>query len=123
MGTILQSLAPLAALYLLNMILKTMGLGNLTKLSGSVGMATQAAVAASGDKNWRNQAGKAFDKAGGMVGGKSSFGNTTKADLRAEKRKEIRRKALGEAAKAGIGARVAGKGRAAALDSEEPNHR
>jgi hypothetical protein len=122
-GTILQSLAPLGALYLLHLILKATGLGNLTKLSGSIGMATQAAVAATGDKGMRNAAGAAFDGAAGKLGGRSSFGNTTKADQRSTLRKEIRKRALSDAVQVGLGSRVAGKGRIESLGAATDAYR
>jgi hypothetical protein len=86
-------------------------------------MATQAAVAATGDQGMRRSTGALFDGAAGKIGGRSSFGNTTKADVRSAKRKEIRKRALGTAAQVGLGSLIAGKGKAASLGSAADAYR
>lgn len=110
MSTILQAFAPLAALYVMHMVLKATGLGSLTKMTGSIGLATQAAVKASGDPNWSKKTGAMFDKAGSKFGLRAGYGTKTKAEERALKRKEIRRSALKAAAGVGLGALAGGAG-------------
>lgn len=51
MGTIGLSLVPVAAIIALKKILNAMGVGDITKLSGSLGMTTAATLAATGDKS------------------------------------------------------------------------
>lgn len=119
MNSILEALAPLASLYLMHMILKAAGLGGLTKLSGSVGLATQAAFKASGDKNWQKASAGAIDKAAGKIGGRSSYskltGQKNKADLRALERRSIRKAALGAGGTGALAALAGGAGVKGAL--------
>jgi hypothetical protein len=53
MGGLSYALAPLASIFVVKYILKQLGLGDITSLSGSLGMASGGAFAASGDSKGR----------------------------------------------------------------------
>ena len=104
MASFLQSLAPLVALYIMHRVLRAIGLGGLTKLSGSVGLATQAALAASGDPNWRRAGGRAFDQAASKIGGRASYGTKTRSEEKHLARRASMSTALDVAKKRGLAA-------------------
>lgn len=66
LGGFLHGLIPLAALFALKHLMKGLGLGDITKLSGAVGMAGSAALASSGDKNWARAGQAAMMNSRGM---------------------------------------------------------
>lgn len=61
----MSSLIPIAALLLVRKLLSAAGMGDITKVSGAVGLNTATALAASGDKVMRAKGMGAMDKAGG----------------------------------------------------------
>jgi len=93
MGGLSYALAPLASIFLVKFILKQIGLGDITTLAGSLGMASGGAFAASGDKNGKGMfSAKGAASASKLTGALGNKLGTQKADAAARKiHKGIRR--------------------------------
>lgn len=65
---IMQALIPIAALLILRKLLSYLGLGDITKVSGAVGLASAAAVKATGDKKMLAATHAGVARAGGRAG-------------------------------------------------------
>lgn len=82
---IMQAILPVLAILLLRKLLSYIGLGDITKVSGAVGLASAAAVKATGDKKMLEATHAGFRKATGRVGDLSA-GSAARAGARATAR-------------------------------------
>lgn len=106
MNGLIHAVIPLVALFLIRFLMKQAGLGNLTSLSGAVGMASAGALGASGDSNGR-----------GLFSGKSAALAAAKADTLGNRlgvnradafaKKQAKRAGLAAPKAAGFGAKAA----------------
>jgi hypothetical protein len=62
-GGIIPAMAPLAAFIVLRLLLKNLGFGNITSVTGALGMATAGAAAMTGDRGTAKAIGGQFDAA------------------------------------------------------------